>query len=698
MAINLVRTRNLLQAFDFADLFIDELGWQNPPSRRKTTITVGGKTYTRSEIAQLGGVAIFEIDAADGTIPDAKTRKAIHKKVSIVAHENVLIFVDSERTQSYWQWVKRVGSQSIVRDHVYMRGQPGDLFLSKLDALVVDISQLDEQGSISVTEVARRLQAALDVEQVTKRFFARFQEQHTAFLELIQGINKEADRRWYASVLLNRLMFIYFLQRKGFVDGKYDYLAIKLEESKERGKNGYYCGFLKTLFFEGFAKPEERRTPDARTLLGKIRYLNGGLFLPHRLERIYPCITIPDEAFENLFALFRAYSWNLNDTPGGEDNEINPDVLGYIFEKYINQKEFGAYYTRPEITEYLCEHTIHNVILERINEDDIPGFPTGRRFSSMDELLMRLDAPLCRKLLLDVLPTLSLLDPACGSGAFLVAAMKTLINIYGAVIGKIKFLNDATLTAELKKIEGHPSVAYYIKKRIITDNLYGVDIMEEASEIAKLRLFLALVSSAQTVEQLEPLPNIDFNIMTGNSLVGLLRVDESKMRLFFGVLDYRRLLSEKNRLIDDYRHASAYADDLSALRDNIDAIKADAREQLNNVLLQSFLDLGIKYEQATLDGKSVKRTLALGDMQALKPFHWGYEFDQVLQEHGGFDAIITNPPWEIFKPQAKEFFAQYSDLVTKKKVIAQIVAWRRAGEWDKVVATPTAVPLYYAHG
>ncbi len=78
----------------------------------------------------------------------------------------------------------------------------------------------------------------------------------------------------------------------------------------------------------------------------------------------YRKIRIPDAAFAGLFALFQQYSWSLDDTPGGNDREINPNVLGYIFEKYINQKEFGAYYTRPEITEYLCEQTIHQLVLD----------------------------------------------------------------------------------------------------------------------------------------------------------------------------------------------------------------------------------------------------------------------------------------------------------------------------------------------
>jgi hypothetical protein len=751
MTLKLSQSRHFLQEFKFSDLFIQQLGWSYPSRDKIVSMEVEGETYSRKSISQLLGVTVFEVTAAKGEIPNAITRLAIYKQIAELAHENLLIFIDQARTQSVWYWVKREGAKIYPRDHVYVKHEPCDLLLTKVIALYVDIDELE---SLSVIDVAQRLQVGWDVERVTKKFFEEFKTLHLEFLSAIGGIDKETDRRWYTSVLLNRLMFVYFLQRKGFIDGgKTQYLQEKLEESKQRGSDLFYPKFLQALFFEGFAKPREKRAHDILALIGDVKYLNGGLFLKHKIEQDYPHISIPDGAFEKVFDLFSRYSWNLDDTIGGKENEINPAVLGYIFEKYINQKAFGAYYTRSEITEYLCDKTINKLILDRVNS--IPPTPLNkggnliplqkegnliplnkgenaphsfsplnkgenaphsfspllkggwggspRKFENMTELLTRLDGNICRLLLDEILPNLSLLDPACGSGAFLVAAMKTLIYVYSNVIGRIKFLTDNELNDWLKKIElEHPSLNYYIKKRIITDNLYGVDIMEEATEIAKLRLFLALVSSAQDVRELEPLPNIDFNIMAGNSLIGLIRVDDAgfdavqpttkakgkkknsePVALQGNLLQplaasaYQRILADKNASIDLYKknafesgeqQGTSQESRLLLLRDHIEKLNRESQEKLNLLLLDEFSTrLGIKYEEVQLSGKAKKRLLTVDDIANLKPFHWGYHFDRVLAG-GGFDAIITNPPWEIFKPDAKEFFAQHSELVTKKKM------------------------------
>ena len=386
MAMHFERTRECLKQFDFKRLF-NELGWSRPVRKTAFEVTIKEARFNCSHVAELAGAVVLEIESHDGAIPDAKTRTAIHKEISKLHHENLLIFVDRERTQSLWYWVKRQEGKQFPRDHLFFRGQPGDLFLGKLSQMVFDLADFDAEGNVSIVDVANRLQSALDIERVTKKFFRDFQDQHVAFLEMIRGIPDERQRRWYASVLLNRLMFIYFLQKKppGFLDGgNQNYLRDKLEESKRRGKDRFYNEFLQALFFEGFAKPEGKRSASAKKLVGQIKYLNGGLFLPHHIERDNTGIKVPDQAFENLFNLFDRYTWHLDDTPGGQDDEINPDVLGYIFEKYINQKAFGAYYTRTEITEYLCERTIHQLILDAVNTSGSGKGAEFRRFESAE--------------------------------------------------------------------------------------------------------------------------------------------------------------------------------------------------------------------------------------------------------------------------------------------------------------------------
>lgn len=691
-----------LKAFDFVRLFVDVLGWNQASSETAWDGDAAGETaFSRRTVAELGGVVAIQVVAADGW-PDEQQRLRVWKHIASRHAENLLIFTDKPTgaSQSQWYWVKRdkhpeTGKPRLTpRRHEYFKGQPVDLFASKLQSMVVELSELDAAGRLPVLEAARRIAAALDVEKTTKKFFTAYQQQHLALLEHIHGIANERDKRWYASVLLNRLMFVWFLQKKGFLHDqngsqRFDYLREQLQNSEQRGTNRFYGEFLAALFFEAFAKPEAARSPGAKALTGRIPYLNGGLFLPHKLEldadhalRLGKTLHVADIAFKGIFELFASYTWHLDDTPGGDADEINPDVLGYIFEKYINQKAFGAYYTRPEITSYLADRSIHKLILERVYEPAMPELGLKEvKFDTVPDLLAKMDARTALKLVGEVLPSITILDPAVGSGAFLVAALKSLINVYYAVVGRAELGASKELENWLKTIQkDHPSVGYYIKRRIVTDNLHGVDIMEEACEIAKLRLFLAMVASVRKVEDLEPLPNIDFNILPGNSLVGLMRVDEHEFNhkeddLF--KLPYRKLVDEKNRLLTLYRDtAMDLGRDMSLreLRDKIDAEMEHSNGVMNELLRDQFEVLGVKFEQATWDttkkdlGKPKKRRIERQDIDALTPFHWGYVFDDIVQRRGGFDIILANPPWEVFKPQAKEFFAEHSTLVSKNKM------------------------------
>ncbi|MFW8628465.1 Eco57I restriction-modification methylase domain-containing protein [Deinococcus sp. ME38] len=394
-----------------------------------------------------------------------------------------------------------------------------------------------------------------------------------------------------------------------------------------------------------------------------------------------------DAAFDGILDLFGKYTWNLSEDDK-HANGLDPDVLGHIFEKYINQKGFGAYYTRPEITEYLCEQTVRKLVLDKIKAYR----PADTHLHhNLSDALTSADRDLVRHLLTadEGLKQISLLDPACGSGAFLVAALKTMLDIYTVLMGRIHALHDPTLLTWEAKLRGtHASYHYNLKKQIITDNLYGVDLMPEAAEIAKLRLFLSLVSSANTLDDLEPLPNIDFNILTGNSLIGLLEVNENAYNaqrnsgkaaamtplLGVGSVTYGDIVKERQRLLKIYRHRDVQAtQDLTALREDIQRQKDTAYETLNALLHKQFHDLGIKYEEVTWDatkgkeGKTRKRALTLDDITALKPFHWAFEFAPVMAR-GGFDAVIANPPWDVVKPNGKEFLQSFAPTISKNNM------------------------------
>ena len=700
MKFNRNQVKTYLQSSDFTSLFIEELGWDYADGS-PLYLTVDEENYTIEAAAQKRGMMVYHCVSDNGILPNSKVRKKIDTEVTSYSQEHLIIYTDKKQEKQVWQWVKRESANKTkAKETTFNITQSGELLTQKLESLFIDFA---EEENLTLTDVTQRTQKAFDIEKITKKFFDDFQLEHRKFVTFIKGIDNIKDANWYASVILNRLMFIYFLQKKGFLDhGNPDYLQDKLKVSQTKGEDLYYQEFLQTLFFDGFGKAEKFRKNETAALIGRIKYINGGLFLPHIIEEKYRGkIRISDGGFEDIFKLFSGYTWHLDDTPSGKDDEINPDVLGYIFEKYINQKEFGAYYTKPEITNYLCERTINKFISEKIG--NVPSFPcsaweceprgSASKIEEVEPLRghsqsgdwERENNQLCQQLLDEILPQLSILDPACGSGAFLVAALQHLIKIYTAIFDFIQVSGNESNQARLSKIQqDHPSLDYYIKKRVITDNLYGVDIMEEAVEIAKLRLFLSLVASAKTVDDLEPLPNVDFNIMAGNSLIGLIRVDDKRFDIVgnpdilqqLKAQDYQTILNEKNESIKMYKeHAfivgkvedTEQEDRLQFLRHHINDVNRESLVKLNQLLLDEFGNLKIKYEEVQLKGKASKRVLNMADMKALKPFHWGYHFDQIIAR-GGFDIILGNPPWEIFKPQAKEFFAEYSDLVTKNKM------------------------------
>ncbi len=209
--------------------------------------------------------------------------------------------------------------------------------------------------------MVHKVQTSFEADRITKKFYEAFKAEHQQFLSFIKGIAQEDHREWYTSVMLSRLMLVYFIQKKGLLDGDDDYLTNHLQQLRQKATGeqtffSFYRAFLLRLFHEGFGQSEH--SPQWEKEFGYVPYLNGGLFEKHPLERRYTDIQIPDEAFEQILTFFGRWQWHLDTREGQNDNEIAPDVLGYIFEQFTNQKEMGAYYTKEEVTGYIAEHAI----------------------------------------------------------------------------------------------------------------------------------------------------------------------------------------------------------------------------------------------------------------------------------------------------------------------------------------------------
>jgi hypothetical protein len=556
-------------------------------------------------------------------------------------------------------------------------------------------------------------------------------------------------------------------------------------------------------------------------LLGNIPYLNGGLFDMHELEkaeRYGTDIQIPDQAFERVFDYFDQYQWHLDERPLRADNEINPDVLGYIFEKYINQKQMGAYYTKEDITEYISKNTVlpflfdaarakckvafespngptvwdllhenpdryiypavrhgtdkplppeiavgldttqpnlierrkawnkpapgdyalpteiwREVVARRqrywevrsrlsvqrmnpalvanpANSASVPPSPGGegrgeggplssisdvndfitlnldlRQFAQ--DVIQNCEGPDLLMAFWNAITTITVLDPTGGSGAFIFAALNILEPLYEACLDRMEaFLAEwggngrkahpnyhKKFTEVLARVDAHPNRRYFVLKSIILNNLYAVDIMEEAVEICKLRLFLKLAAqvepnAARENLGIEPLPDIDFNIRAGNTLVGYATAEEVRRCM-------KELGGGQMKLLDDEELGSfarfntrcadveqAFAKFRQLQTEGGGSVPSADKQELQKRL--KALEDELNRHLASDYGVKVSDKPAYASwLKSHQPFHWFIQFYGILTS-GGFDAIIGNPPYVVNTSDKVEYGIRESLFAT----------------------------------
>jgi hypothetical protein len=764
MALNKQEFSNYIRHFNFREMFND-MDWTND----KTTqpITIDTTILTLQAVAEKRGFKILLCNPLSaGNIPEYSVRKKIEIKVTKLFHEHLIIFFDAKKQEQIWQLVVRQqGKTSKTTETRYHISQDPELLYQRAAGLFFE---LDEEEHITIIDVTKRVADNFhqNNERVTKQFYDRFKQQHTAFLKFIKGIDDKVNQEWYASLMLNRLMFCYFIQKKGFLDNNKNYLSDKLKECQDKkGKDKFYSfyrSFLLQLFHHGLGAPDHSKTLIAE--IGKIPYLNGGLFDTHEIEKDYKDkIEIDDKAFESIFKFFNEWEWHLDTRHTASGKDINPDVIGYIFEKYINDRaDMGAYYTKEDITDYISKNCILPFLFDETKrqqpkafnadaeiwkavkessdkyiydavkkgaEEKLPkeiadgiknisartdwnksatenfALPTEiwrevvdrrNRYTEIKnkiekgevtaindfitynlnirqftiDSIANTNDPEFLKAFYKSLNSVTIIDPTCGSGAFLFAAMNILEELYETCLMRMRaFVEDEDrLNAEIKKIfkhkfkyfrevleniqsEQHPNLQYFIFKNIILRNLYGVDIMKEAVEIAKLRLFLKLVACVPYADYsakggrnnfgLEPLPDIDFNIRSGNTLVGFATEAELKKGLAYtldGVIA-QPVIEEKCDVVakaySRYKEIQlTYGDDYKTFKKAKDDLQKRLKE-LNhelNLLLHKQAE-GLKYEKW---------------LESYQPFHWFAEFYEILKAKNRFDIIIGNPPYVVY--------------------------------------------------
>ncbi len=487
--------------------------------------------------------------------------------------------------------------------------------------------------------------SAFDVEKVTEKFFQDFE---AAFQTLFANGFGTSDKenRIAALTTLNRLMFLYFIQKKNWLNDDGDYLAKKLAEAKKKSLN-FYSDILKRIYFEFLSVPLHERNKrhfgqsarEIHSLIGRIPFLNGGLFEKKSFDER---IAFTNEAFERIFGFFQRYHFTVaENTPLDVEVAVDPEMLGKVFESLIGEerKQKGMFYTPASVVSFMCKESLLQYLRTTLPSDA----------QALETFVRNLDASRLKQpeAVLDALSTVKILDPACGSGAFLLGMLHELLSLRYALFAA-KHIDQKTI--------------YERKKDIIEQTLYGIDIDPFAVEMAQFRLWLSLAVDFQhnLIDEIPALPNLDFKIRTGDSLVA----EYEGVSFHY---DPNRAKGKKSRIESALKTIVALQHDYFNAHTANDkhTLKSKLHRELRNLTITE-LDLRIKEIsiQETLLGETAKekkiREAQEADIAKLQrliadlntrdtlpdnfPLLWEVDFANVINE-GGFDIVIGNPPY-----------------------------------------------------
>ena len=631
---------------DFEDGYEAEL-LDSQPERKQLAEATGIRSIKQVGMMYVGvePLQIFDVTVSDRVMME-RNRVNIQRLIRAVMDQFSCAFMlfhyeDDTRWDWRFTYCRKSGNKEETTDskrYTFLLG-PGQSCRTATDNFM---ALYDKRASLEIKDI----EEAFNVEALSKEFFGKYKAQYEAFVNYMvdptngmrqdfidtdfdhtgMAADKIRDReekpiRDYVKKLLGRIVFLHFLQKKGWLgvpagkewgEGDRDFMLKLFKNATERQKENFLDDILEDLFAEGL----DRNRSDKGDLydtevngIGKCRipYLNGGLFERDELDK--KSSHFPAAYFDSLLTMLSQYNFTIDENdPNDAEVGVDPEMLGRIFENLLeDNKDKGAFYTPKEIVQYMCRESLIVYLQTDQKEEDkecIRQFVTTHDAALLGDLKEDIDQKL-----IDV----KICDPAIGSGAFPMGLLRELFFCRSAIEPNI--------------VEN----AANIKRHIIQNNIYGVDIERGAVDIARLRFWLSLIVDEKSPEAL---PNLDFKIMQGNSLLeqykgaDLATMTEKKVgagqgvTIFDSMLDvYRKNLRDK---LTEYYACPEHDKKVQLRKDIADIVKKELSEQGINI---DFGDI---------------------DMSANNQFFlWHTWFHDVFSRPSkeGFDIVIGNPPY-----------------------------------------------------
>ena len=464
------------------------------------------------------------------------------------------------------------------------------------------------------------------------------------------NIISNQERQEFAVRLIGRIVFCWFLKEKHSENGKSLMVNELMSLDAISNNTDYYQQILEPMFFELLNKPINERAQQYRTeLFDSVAYLNGGLFSPQDTDyynRDASNISISNSWFNELFEVFNQYNFTVDENTSFDvDLSIDPEMLGRIFENLLAeidphtgetaQKKTGSFYTPREIVDYMVDNSLLVFLKDKtsINESRLKALIS---YGKDDDGVYPLDEEEKRRVV-DAIDSLTILDPACGSGAFPIGILQKVVYILQQADEngslwferQIKNIPSYEMRNDLKRKYEKENYDYIRKLGVIRQSIFGVDIQTIATEIAKLRCFLTLiieedVDDSKDNRGIHPLPNLDFKFVTANSLIWL----------------PEDVHSAQGSLLED----TGQIDELKDIRNKYFTAPADERQQLRG----RFAELQTEMYDKRIDLFAGSVSTRYNKLMRWKPFKnaptdwfdpdWMFGVDK-------FDIVIANPPY-----------------------------------------------------